>query len=123
MRDLTTLDGYRLKTPEVLLHYGNWGDHETGVFRVPMIRIARSTALVVASANKHWEHISVTIESDRRCPTWIEMDFIKQLFFFPEETVMQLHVKASDHINIHDFCLHLWRPRDVPIPMPPGWMV
>jgi hypothetical protein len=39
------------------------------------------------------------------------MAFVKRLFFRDDETAMQLHVPASDHVNQHPYCLHLWRPQ------------
>jgi hypothetical protein len=33
---------------------------------------------------------------------------------------MQLHVPLVDHINTHPNVLHLWRPRDAEIPLPPS---
>jgi hypothetical protein len=32
---------------------------------------------------------------------------------------MQVHVPASEHINIHPYTLHLWRPLLLEIPRPP----
>lgn len=75
---------------------------------------------VVASWGEGWEHVSVSRRD--RCPSWEEMEHVARLFW-PNETAMQLHVPASDHINVHPFCLHWWRPIGVEIPMPPGWMV
>ena len=48
---------------------------------------------------------------------------IKSVFFEDDENVMQLHVSSKDHINNHNFCLHLWRPHDVAVPLPPKNMV
>lgn len=56
-------------------------------------------------------------------PTEAEVERVKRAFFRSEETAMQLHVPPADHINVHPFCLHLWRPHDAEIPMPPKWMV
>jgi len=64
-----------------------------------------------------WEHVSVS--TLKRCPNWQEMCFIKDLFFDPEETVMQLHPPKSRYVNIHPNCLHLWRPLKAEIPLPP----
>ncbi len=64
-----------------------------------------------------WEHVSVSCE--RRCPTWIEMSWVKGLFFEDQECVVQFHPPRKDYINAHDFVLHLWRPSQTPIPMPP----
>jgi hypothetical protein len=58
-----------------------------------------------------------------RCPTWEELEHVKRLFFEPHECAMQLHVPPADHVNNHEFCLHIWRPLDVDIPRPPSVMV
>lgn len=67
-----------------------------------------------------WDHVSVS--TPVRCPTWEEMCFIKDLFFEPHEVAAQLH-PVKDYINNHPFCLHLWRPLDVVIPLPPSILV
>ena len=64
-----------------------------------------------------WEHVSVSLEN--RCPNWPEMCFIKNLFWDAEETVMQLHPPESKWISRHPFCLHMWRPKNQEIPLPP----
>lgn len=76
---------------------------------------------VIASDGEGWDHVSVSLPT--RCPTWEEMSFVKRLFFHDEECVMQLHPPASEHINCHEFCLHLWRPQGKSIPQPPGNLV
>lgn len=68
-----------------------------------------------------WEHVSVSCE--RRTPTWAEMQFVKTLWWDDDQAVMQLHPPQSEWVNNHDYCLHLWRPKDIPIPLPPSWMV
>jgi hypothetical protein len=37
--------------------------------------------------------------------------------------VMQLHPARVDYINFHPHCLHLWRPVDATIPLPPSCLV
>jgi len=71
-----------------------------------------------ANENIPWEHVSVSCE--RRCPNWTEMCFVKDLFWNPEEAVMQLHPPKSDYVNMHPYCLHLWRPLHVEMPLPPS---
>lgn len=70
-----------------------------------------------------WEHVSVKAKNkgakDWRCPTWAEMCFIKDLFWEENETVIQYHVSGDDLINVHPAVLHLWKPVEVEIPMPP----
>lgn len=100
--------------------YGTAGNSENGVFVVPS-PIDKRPLLCVASCGACWDHISVSRRD--RIPLHEEMAAVKALFFTDHETVMELHVPASEHIDFHPRCLHLWRPQDVEIPRPPGWMV
>jgi hypothetical protein len=82
----------------------------------------------ISSNSEGWDHVSVTLLSRARktigrCPTWEEMCWVKDIFFAPEEAVMQLHPPKSDYVNNHNFCLHLWRPHGQEIPLPPKNMV
>lgn len=72
---------------------------KSGVFRLR----------VIVSAGQGWDHVSVSLPN--RCPTWEEMDFVKNLFFKEDEVAMQLHVNGKTKINLHPYCLHLWRPQ------------
>jgi hypothetical protein len=47
------------------------------------------------------------------------MCYVKALFWDDEETVMQLHPPKSRWINNHPYCLHMWRPTKLEIPLPP----
>lgn len=76
---------------------------------------------VLAVSGEGWDHVSVS--RPKRCPNWPEMAHVKRLFFWDEETVMELHVPPEDHVNLHPTCLHLWRPLEGQIPRPPSWMV
>lgn len=76
---------------------------------------------VIASDGRGWEHVSISLPT--RCPTWDEMNYIKGLFWSEEEAVMQLHPPASQYVNNMRYCLHLWRPTGVEIPLPPAIMV
>ena len=55
------------------------------------------------------EHVSVQLQ--RKLPTWEEMCEIKDIFWEDEEMVVQIHPKKSEYVNITD-ALHLWRPKD-----------
>ena len=86
-----------------------------------MLPYKGETFCVIASDGDGWDHVSVSLRS--RCPTWAEMCFVKALFFDPEETVMQLHPPKSQYVNMHKYCLHLWRPQNSRIPAPPTYMI
>ena len=79
---------------------------------------------IIASDGLGWEHVSVTLISNsgkglNRNPNWNEMCAVKDIFWDPVDTVMQLHPPESMYVNDHPHCLHLWRPADGQIPMPP----
>lgn len=77
----------------------------------------------ICSWGGDWDHVSISILNIRRCPTWEEMCWVKGIFWKPEEAVMQLHPAASEYVNTHPLCLHLWRPQTVDIPSPPKHFV
>ena len=81
----------------------------------------QEVAFVVWSTGAGWDHVSVSFKD--RCPTWDEMSKVKDMFFHPYESVIQIHPKKSDYVNYHPYCLHLWKCQDQEIPMPPAWMV
>jgi hypothetical protein len=76
---------------------------------------------VIAGDGLGWEHVSVSLPN--RCPKWLEMDYIKGLFWDDTDCVMQLHPPRAEWVNNHPFCLHLWRPIGIEIPRPPSIMV
>jgi len=78
---------------------------------------------VLASDGDGWRHVSVSIPCSKDCPTWAEMCEVKDLFWDPGDTVMQIHPPHSDYINNHGGCLHLWQPLNQEIPRPPSEMV
>lgn len=90
--------------------YGN-----NGAFFIP--GPCKEFLMVVVSDGGGWDHCSVSLGN--RTPTWKEMCFIKDLFWEPEETVIQYHPAKSEYVNIHPFTLHLWKPRHVRIPPAP----
>lgn len=76
---------------------------------------------IIASNQAQWDHVSVSHVD--RCPTWDEMCFVRNLFWAPDEVVIQYHPSAKTYINVHPFVLHMWRPQRETIPMPPLFMV
>ncbi len=72
---------------------------------------------VIASDGGGWEHVSVSLPN--RIPSWEEMVYVRDMFWDPEDAVMQLHPPHSSYVNNHPFCLHLWRPIGVEVPTPP----
>jgi hypothetical protein len=119
MKNLLLLNIYRQPKIELQL-YGMIGNNENGVFAFKS-PVDDKVLRVIASRGDGWEHVSVS--KINKTPTWREMEFIKHKFFEADEVCMQLHVAEAEHISFHDYCLHLWRPTTIAIPLPPAWMV
>lgn len=117
MVNLHELDRYRVDASR---YFGSIGDSGNGFFVIPS-EIDGAQLKVLASNEEGWDHVSVS--RSNRCPNWPEMCQIKRLFFGPEEVVFQFHPAEKDYVNNHPNCLHLWRPQDREIPMPPREMV
>lgn len=89
--------------------YGN-----NGAFYIPT-KIG-TVVTTIASDGLGWEHVSVSLQN--RCPNWIEMSQVKDLFWDDEDAVFQFHPPKSLYVNQHPYCLHLWRPIGIEIPIP-----
>jgi hypothetical protein len=100
-----------------------------GAFAIP--QESGQTLYVIADDGTltAWEHVSMHVRVKHRSkqtqqtPTWAQMCLLKSLFFDAYEVVMQLHPAEANHINIHPHVLHLWRPKNDVIPMPPKILV
>jgi hypothetical protein len=116
MRIDPILEKYRWR---IGLYASNPGD-DYGVFEIDGPS-GRRLKIIASPGDAHesipWEHVSVSCSN--RCPNWIEMSFVKDLFWDAEDAVMQLHPPKSQYINQHPYCLHLWRPLTQIIPLPP----
>lgn len=100
--------------------YGN-----NGAFLLPA-QIPGRALWVIASDGMAWEHVSVHVANARNkvfVPCWLEMCYVKNLFYDEEDVVMQLHPRQSEYVNTHPYVLHLWRPTTQEIPTPPGALV
>ena len=81
---------------------------------------------MIKSPDEAWEHMSArafdeahTQNPKERQPTWDEMCYLKDLFWHPEECVVQFHPPKSVYVNSHPNVLHLWRKHGVNQETPP----
>jgi hypothetical protein len=112
------VEQYRIKTKEGVM--GTPPGCTRGSFVVPY---QSNTIFVICDDGEltGWEHVSVSLRN--RCPNWNEMCFIKNLFWSEDDTVVQIHPPKSDYVNIHEYCLHLWRKIGNDFEMPNKVMV
>jgi hypothetical protein len=112
---------------------GLWGSHvgaPCGLFlAVPgpcgeKLGIVVSDGLPCGLPADGWEHVSVSLSrvGKARVPNWEEMCWVKNLFWDPEDCVVQFHPPKSEHVNNYRV-LHLWRSLKAEFPRPPGWMI
>lgn len=104
------VERYRLRSGQLA---SSRFDGNNGAFLVPCGGL---DLRVIASDGMGWDHVSVSLAD--RCPTWEEMTHVKDLFFDPGECVIQYHPPKAVYRNAHEYCLHLWRPQNEPIPLP-----
>jgi hypothetical protein len=122
MRDLKKLvlpSGTRILPTEIEAIPGMWIKYDM-CCTIPS-PFSETRMVVLVSTAHGWDHISVSHKN--KIPSWMEMDYIKRIFFEDYEVAMQLHVTPKDHINIHNYVLHLWRPQHTEIPLPPKELV
>ena len=102
-----------------LVKHGN-----NGLFFIPLRDTATNTVLTaraIASDGDDWEHVSVSFQT--KTPSWDVMCTIKDLFWGPDDSVMQIHPPHKEYVNFHPYCLHLWRPIGQDFPRPPHNLV
>ena len=102
---------------------GFLGDEANGAFIIDRYNNGEFY-LVIASNGQGWEHVSVTIHkknggSVKKCPSYQEMMMIKEKLFSEEDVVFQLHPREEDYISTHPYCLHLWKPNNCNMVVPP----
>ncbi len=78
----------------------------------------------IGDSTYRWEHVSVSVSGSlfTETPTWEEMCYVKSIFWDDNECVIQFHPPSKENISIAE-ALHMWRPWDENVPMPPPVMV
>lgn len=124
----------RPKLPEIVesgrVRDGSWGSGQSDGLNGMFLLVGPTcTELgIIASDGRGpeaqgWEHVSVSCPGRSRMPNWVEMCFVKDLFWEPEETVVQFHPAKSEYVNYHPGTLHMWRNIVSPISTPPSILV
>lgn len=98
-------------------------DKNNGVFVVPYLN-NKVQLFCIASDGMGWDHVSITVLNSKRCPSWEEMCYIKNMFWSEEDCVVQYHTSKENYVNVHPYCLHLWKPQGIEkFPQPLTFMV
>lgn len=100
-------------------HWQSIGQNEQNEssFSVPSPVIGGESLAVHIGINLGWEYAAVSTQ--HRCPSWEEMAFIKSSLWPPESCVVEFHPPQSQYVNVHPYCLWLFRPVGGGMPRPP----
>lgn len=120
MKSFLELAHLRQTDPETTAFFGVENINSAGLFYLPSI-VSGQRMQIIASTTKDWDHVSVTLKN--RSPNWDEMSQVHRAFFKNDEVALQYHVPLTDHVNLHPFCLHLWRWQKGPVQRPPGDLI
>lgn len=100
----------------------SWRDEEETSFRGEWFDpLSGKRYFIIFTASFGWEHLSVSTPS--KTPSWDVMCKLKDVFWNEDEVCMQLHPAKSDYVNMHEHCLHIWKPINEVVPTPPSIMV
>lgn len=120
---ITEADCNKLRIPLSLASTDEYGMN--GMFFIPrggvILRCMVSDGKHDIRGLEAWEHVSVSLPN--RVPFHSELCFIKDLFWEDEEEAVHFYPKKSEYVNLHEFCLHLWRPLDGSLRSPPSILV
>ncbi len=112
------IDRYRNRSRNVSEFYGSVGDDGNGVFDMPS-PIDGGNLHVLASDGGGWDHVSVSRVN--RCPNWPEMEYVKRLFFRPDDEAKErfccqcgasLGIVKRRHYDSRDTCGSIQCNRD-----------
>lgn len=71
-------------------------------------------SVAVYDDGRWWHHVSMS--RAKRMPTYDDMTRVKKLFLGGDAWAVQVFPKASEHVNIHPYCLHLFSTTDPVLP-------
>ncbi|MCK9519879.1 MAG: hypothetical protein M0R74_12780 [Dehalococcoidia bacterium] len=96
-------------------------DGMSGILKIKEEKGKEDIFRFIFSWGMGWEHLSVSLPN--RIPTWYEMCRFKDIFWGEDEWCVQFHPPKSEHVNNCSTCLHLWKPKNRPLPVPPSILV
>lgn len=106
----------RLAKADNVVHTGEFGHAEVWEMRLGNTRLRILTEPEVHDGLTWW-HISVSARERfygkpplERLPSYDELCAVKRVFVGEDAMAIQVFPKASEHVNIHPHCLHLWSP-------------
>lgn len=115
-------EAYRIEPPAGL---PNPVGTNNGYFMIPVGNKDNMQLCCLASDGLGWDHVSVQVleKGKEKIPSWEVMEFVRQIFWGPDATVVQIHPPNDDYVNNHPCVLHLWRWQGEMTHRPPSELV
>lgn len=72
----------------------------------------------LATSDKGWQHVTVHIVGQDEPPTWKFLCQVKDLFWEPDDWVLQIHPPKNSKVHYQKGYAHLWRSISEIQPLP-----
>lgn len=75
-----------------------------------------SSLTVISSLDKMKDGIlalHVSVSRAKKLPTWEDLKAVKNVFMGPEVDAFHIIPAVSDHLNLHNYTMHLWMVVDI----------
>lgn len=92
---------------------GAWMHHGPSGFKFQLAHAERVGSVIVSQAEHdgdEWIHASIAWADSM--PRYKDLTTLHQSVFGPKLIAYQVFAAASDHVNIHEYALHLWGRAD-----------
>ncbi|KKN24886.1 hypothetical protein LCGC14_0890360 [marine sediment metagenome] len=81
-----------------------------GAYVLPKRKLRVMLGIEAKLGSGYWIHLSVS--HAKANPTHKTMAMCKKLFIGENREAIAIYPPANRHVNLNDFCLHLWSPMD-----------
>ena len=119
MKDVKITDAAYFPQPQAI--YKQWPiERAMGKAAAEYMRAWEHNGLfIIASAaeyddGREWLHVSVSRKS--RVPSYDDLTRIKRDFIGEDKKAVLVFPEKENHVNIHDYCLHLFYSAENPLP-------
>lgn len=98
-------DGWKeVELPSILVAMGSPPGAQRAFTRSNGLRVLVDCA--EKADGRLWLHASMSYEN--RLPSYRDMCEVKRIFIGIHRTAVQVFPRQGEHVNLHEYCLHLW---------------
>lgn len=81
-------------------------DNQRGLYTHQLGNLSVIESVRVEQDGRRWLHVSIARRES--LPTWTDMHLVKHVWIGDERTAIQVFPPASEYVNFHPHCLHLF---------------